>query len=150
MSLPIKYPLGPEPVRAAPRFRHSHKAGGTREREVVKARDVPQRNRQIGRWLLVRSVEGALFRGVLIHAHVEVERSLDIRYRPRDIHEQPIGSGARHCQTIRLRETNHRVVILLRRSEPLGELLHAEELVVRGALRIVNLLQQFVEFRLVA
>ena len=71
-------------------------------------------------------------------------------HRPRDIHDYSIWSGALHGQAVRLRETNHRIVIILRRAELLGELFHAEEPVVRRAPWIVKLLQHFMELRLVA
>src|ERR1700685_2605779 len=116
----------------------------TRERIIIQARDVPQPDRKVSRWLPVRSVEGTVFRGKIVEAHRHMESSLDARHRPRDIQVQAIAGGADNRKAVCFRETNHLVIILLAGTKPRGELFHREELAIRRTGRIVDLLQKVI------
>ncbi len=117
-----------------------------RQREVIQAGDVQQRHIEIKRRLAVGSVEGAVLGGMLIDAESDVEGVLNVCRRAFDIDDHAIGGGVDHGQAIGLRETKHGGVVGFSGTKSAGELLDAEILVEAGTLRIVDLLQQIVEF----
>ena len=94
--------------------------------EVVQATDVQNGDRQIEGRFHVGRMKGAGLCRVLIHTHVHLEDSFDVRHRPVDIQQRAIGMHPRHCQTPRLRKADERLVILLRRAELLRELLRSQ------------------------
>ena len=113
---------------------------GTRDRIVVQPRDVPEAGRQVHRGLPVRSIEGAVFRGVLVDAHGHVESSINVRDRARKLHVESIAGATNHRKAIRFRETDQGIIIFLARTEPRGKLRHRYEVPIGGAGRIVELL----------
>ena len=54
---------------------------GPRDRIVVQPRNVPQADRKVRCRLAVGSIEGPVFRGMLVDAHGHMEGSLDVRHR---------------------------------------------------------------------
>ena len=109
---------------------------------VVKSRDVPERDGQIHLGLSVGRKECAAFSGMLVVVHVDVEGALNVLDRPRYMHVEAIGRAAADREAVRQRPIDHGIVVLLRGTKPLSELRHGEELPVRGAGGIVQLLQQ--------
>ena len=100
--------------------------------------------------LPVRSIEGAVFGGVLVDAHGHMEGCLNGRHRAGDIQVHAIAGSAHHRKAVGFGEMNSQ-----RHSPPgwgqtRGELFHREELAVRRAGRIVEFLQKTDLSRLVA
>ena len=85
---------------------------------------MPQLDREVGRGLPVWSKESAVFDGVLVEPHSQMEGGLDVRHRSGDIQVHAIAGGADHGKPVRLGEANGGVIILLAGTEPRGELLH--------------------------
>src|SRR5580704_3689302 len=112
-----------------------------RDRIVVKTSDVPELNRQKWRGFAVRSEESAIFSGVLINAHGDMQSSLNIFNRAAYVHVQTIARGTNDSKAVRFGEMNDGVIIFRGRTKPLGEFLHGEELAIREARRIVEFLQ---------
>jgi hypothetical protein len=154
MSLPRNEAEGPEPV-VAPDFAPElcgmcvRPAGcgieklsrpATCHSEIVKAR---------GR-LPVRRVEGAALGGMLIHAEVHMKRALNTRHASRHLHVHAVRRNGDHCQSVRLGEIDHGVIILLGGPEFRGELIHREELVIRRTAGVVEILEELIELILVA
>ena len=123
---------------------------GMRDRIVVQTGDVPELHRQVGAGLAVGRKEGAAFRGVLIDRHRYVECSVDVRDRGRELYVPGFERAANHLKAVRVRESDQGVVVLLARSKPLGKLLWGNVLLVGGAGRIVELLQEIFQLWLVA
>ena len=124
--------------------------GGMRDRIIIQARDVPQLNREIRRGLPVRSVEGAVFRWVLVDAHGQMEGLLNTSHGSRDVNVDAIRRGANHSQSVSLGETDHRIVIFLCGTKPCRELFHRKELMIRRAGRVVKFLQKIIQHGLIA
>ena len=121
---------------------HKHRM---RNGVVVQTRDMPQRKRQIGRRFAVGRIEGAVLSGVLVGAHVHMERRLDGRNRALDLHLHAVARSANHLKPVGLRKMNHGVIIRLGRSKPFSELPHTEKVPVGGAGRIIDILQKGLE-----
>ena len=115
---------------------------GMRDGVVVQTGDVPQRERQVCRGLAVWRVKSAVLGGVLVGTHAYVESSLDGRNGALDLHVHAIARAANDREAVRLRETNHGVIVFLAGTKPFGELRHGEEMPVGGAGRIVEFLQK--------
>jgi len=116
--------------------------GGLRGRVIVQARDVPQLEWQVHSGLPVGSEESAVFRRMLVDAHDQMEGLFNARHRPSYIQVHAIAGSANHGKTVRFREVDHGVIILLAGTKPGGELFHREELAIRRAVGIVEFLQQ--------
>src|ERR1700684_2268080 len=119
------------------------------QRKVVQARDVKQGNVEIGRGFAVWSVERTALGGMLVEAESYVEGGLDACCGTFDIDDHAVGGGVGDCKTVGLREAGHRSVVGCSGTESAGELLDTEVLVEVGTLRIVDLLEETVELRVV-
>ena len=154
MSLPRNEAEGPEPVVAAevvfPDGGPLIEAGRMRDRIVIQARDMPQREREIDRGLLVGCVKSAIFGRVLVLSHFHVKSALHRRDRAGHINVQPVDRSADHCEPVLLKVRNHGVVIVLSGTELTRELFHCEELMVGRAVGVIELFKQVVEARFVA
>lgn len=91
---------------------------------------MPQWDRQVHRRLSVRSIEGPVFRGVLINIHSHVESGLDGFHRALEMHVHTIAGAANDREAVRFRKRNHVVITLLTWTKPLRELLHCYEVLV--------------------
>src|SRR5271165_3179426 len=103
---------------------------------------MPQAERQIRRRLLIRSIEYAILRRVLVRPHVQMESSLDGRDRSLNLDFHAIARAADDSKPVGLGKANHRIIVLLGRAEPLRELLHAKKVPVVETGRIVDIAEK--------
>ena len=87
---------------------------------------------------------------MLIDPHGHMQGLLDVRHRSLHIHQQAVGMRADHCQAIRLRKGDDRLIILFGWAEPFRELLRGQVMMKIWAGRVVNLLKQTIKRLLVA
>ncbi len=121
-----------------------------RQSVVVQPAYLQNRRRQIQRRFRVRCVEGARFGRMLVNPQGHLEGFRNVAGRAGHIQHHAVGMREGDGQAIGLGEIHERLIILFRRPEPLGKLLGREVVTVVGAGRVVDLLEQAVEFRLVA
>src|SRR5437588_6963547 len=79
---------------------------------------------------------------MLIYAHGEVERFLDVGDRTFHIQHYAIGMPGSHGQAIRLGESDYRLVVLFRWAKSLRELAGCQPLMVSRAGRIIKVLKE--------
>ena len=86
---------------------------------------------------------------MLVNPHRHMESSLDIRDSAFNIENHAIGMRCRHGKPVGLCERDDGLVILFRRAEQLSELLRCQIVTEIGAGRVVNLLDESFEARLI-
>src|SRR3984885_14160306 len=118
----------------------------TREFIVVQTRDVPQRERQVHAGLPVWREEGAVFRRVLIKPHAHMESLLNLPDRALKLKVTPLTRTANDFESVLFREANRSIPIFLARSKPRGKFLPRYEVPEVLAGRIVDVLQEILEF----
>jgi hypothetical protein len=95
-------------------------------------------------------VKNAAFGRMLIRPHLEMKRSLNIADGGVHVQNHSIGMRRRHGETILLRILTNRLVIFLRRAESRSEFFGGQITVIICARRIVDFLQQVLQFILVS
>ena len=95
-------------------------------------------------------VKRAALGGMLIEVEGYVEGVFNGCGRGFDVHDHAVGGGVHHRHSIRLLEMENRRVVCFRGTKSIGKLLDAEVLVITGTLPIVELLQEIIEFGLIA
>src|SRR5580700_1614146 len=132
------------------RWRGSECVLGLGRKEIIQAIDMQQRNIEIDRGFAVWRIKRAVLGGMPIYVESHVESFLDICRRGFDIQNHAIGWGVDYVQALRLGVLKSCRVVSFRGTKSFAELLHAQIFVVAGTLRIVELLQQLIEFGLIA
>ena len=118
----------------------------TRRHIIVQTADRQHRRIQFHRRLNIRREESARLNRVLIDAHLDVKCLLNIRDRSADIEQSAVGMGRLDNQPVRLRESNHRLIVLLAGAKGGGELIRGQIVAKIGAGRLIKLLKQVCEF----
>ena len=104
---------------------------------------------QVQRGFLIRRVEQASVRTAVL-AQFEVKDLFDVGHLARHLQQRAVRVGCRHRQAFGLGELDHGLVVGISGPETGRELLGGEETAVLGTVGVVKLLQQALEFILVA
>ena len=116
-----------------------------RNRVVVQTRNVPEVERQSCGRLLIGSIKHPVLGGVLIGPHIDVKRRFDGRNRGLDEDAHGVARAADDGETGRFGELHQRLIVLLGRAKPLGELGRGEELAIVGAGRVIEFAEEIRE-----
>ncbi len=117
---------------------------------IIQTADGEHGNIQIKRGFDIGRVEIAGLGRMRIKAHCNVEEPLDVRHRPIYIQQGAIGMSGGYGQAVRFREGDDGLIIFFSRAKTHGKLLRCEEAMVIGTGRVVEFLEQMIEFILVA
>src|ERR1700691_1436355 len=125
-------------------------ASGFWDGVVVESGDVPELEGQVDGGLAVGREEAAVLSGMLIRAHGNVEGLLDGGDGSCDVEVDAIGRGGDDGEAVLPGEIDDGVVVVLGGAEFRGELIDGEEATVRGTGWVVEIVEEGVEFRLIA
>ena len=117
---------------------------------VVQAADVQDGDRKVHGRFDVRREKRARFLRMLENPQAQMESSRDVGDRAGHVQHYAVGMRDGDRQSVGLREIHQRLVVLLVRPEALGEFPGRQIVAVTGAGRVADLLEQAVEFFLVA
>ena len=112
---------------------------------VIQPRNMPQRERQVGRGLGIGSVEDAVLGGVLVGQELHMERALDGRHGTLDLNVHRVARAARDGESIAYGELHHGVILRLARTKLRGELGGRHKLVEQRAAGVIDLAQKRLE-----
>jgi hypothetical protein len=125
-------------------------AGGLRDGEVVEAGDVPELEGKVDGGFAVGCEEGAIFGRMLPGAQGDVEGLLDGGDGAGDVEVDTIGRSGDDGEAVFIGEIDDSAVVVFGGTELRGELFDGEEVAVAGAGGIVEIVEQGIEFGLVA
>ena len=106
---------------------------------------MPEAEEQVDRGLDIGTVEGAIFRGMLVGAHAYMEGRFDGRHAAFDLDIHAVTRASNDLQAVVLREAEDGVIVLLRGAEAGGELRGRKKLTVRRAGWIVEIIEETLE-----
>ncbi len=107
--------------------------------EIIQAADMGDGNVQVQGGLVLRRVKQAAVRP-LVTSQADVEGFLDIRRGPPHFQKDPVGGGGKHRQMMGPHKGRHGLVVVLGGAVFFGELWGGEEMPVKRAVGVADLL----------
>src|ERR1035437_10450578 len=112
-----------------------------RKVECTQSVDAQNWKPRFDRWLDIGSVERPGFRRVMEHLHRDLKCLIDVCHWSAHVDDQAIGKCVRNFQAMRLRETDHPLIVDDGGTELVRELLYGEKAPVVRTGWIIELLQ---------